>query len=329
MVLGETMIRFIDRRGRRLCLGPTHEEVVVDLLKGFVSSYKQLPLIVFQIQTKFRDEVRPRFGLVRSCEFIMKDAYSFHKDGESLNEVYQKMHQSYLTIFARCGLKNVISLEADTGIMGGSESTEYMVLSESGEDKVKWCNSCKKGFSLNVESCPLCKDKLQEKSALEVGHIFKLGVKYSKTLELYFLDKDGSRKPVVMGCYGIGVSRLIIAIIECNCDSKGIIWPKEVAPFDVVLSCLDLSNQRLKEASFHLYSKLREQNIDVLFDERPEISAGAKLRDAQLIGVPFIVIMGKKFLEKGEIEVECRSTGEKVFIKEEQISNLSNILNKL
>ena len=243
----------------------------------------------------------------------MKDAYSFHKDGESLNEVYQKMHQSYLTIFARCGLKNVISLEADTGIMGGSESTEYMVLSESGEDKVKWCNSCKKGFSLNVESCPLCKDKLQEKSALEVGHIFKLGVKYSKTLELYFLDKDGSRKPVVMGCYGIGVGRTVAAAIEQNHDEKGIVFPIPISPFEVTILPLQIHETAVTDTAEKIYADLLDRDIDALIDDRDE-RAGVKFNDADLLGIPVRVTVGLRGVRNDQIELKLRAESESIVV---------------
>ena len=317
-LMGDTMIRFKDRRGRILCLGPTHEEVITDLVKNFISSYRQLPLILFQIQTKFRDEIRPRFGLVRSCEFIMKDAYSFDKDQQGLDRNYENMKSAYERIFKRCSL-NTLVLEADPGVMGGNVSQEFMVLSESGEDKVLFCPRCQKYFPFreDFKECLQCNSALDEKTVLELGHIFKLGDKYSQSLGAYFLDDKGKRLPLVMGCYGIGVSRMLVAVLEASIKNGEIIWPKELAPFKVEIVCLDPSDGRLFKTSEKLYYSLLEANIDVIFDDRRDLSAGERLKDACLLGSPLLVIVGKNFLKEGKLETELRFRGEKIFLAEE------------
>lgn len=302
----EVMIRFVDRRKRQMCLGPTHEEVITDLVARNVNSYKQLPLILYQIQTKFRDEIRPRFGLIRSCEFIMKDAYSFDTDEEGLDKNYTLMYEAYLKIFRRCNLPCVIT-EADPGVMGGNISHEFMVLAESGEDTVYVCSGCNSATTKSAEGrCLKCKAPLLEKKAIEIGHIFKLGVKYSQSLEALFVNEKGTRQPIVMGCYGIGVSRMLSAIIETNYDDKGIIWPKEVAPFDILLVPLNITDKASCELALELYQKLKHQGLDVLLDDRDE-RPGVKFNDADLIGVPLRIIIGAKTLMRQEIELQARS----------------------
>ncbi|HTZ11343.1 MAG TPA: proline--tRNA ligase, partial [Candidatus Margulisiibacteriota bacterium] len=249
--IGEVMVRFTDRRGRDIGLGPTHEEVITDLVKNNLSSYRQLPIILYQIQTKFRDELRPRFGLVRACEFIMKDAYSFDRDEAGLDKNYQLIFEAYQRIFKRCGL-HTVTTEADSGVMGGKVSHEFMVPAESGEDVILSCPSC--GFAETFagkekENCPKCKGPLKKLNTIEVGHIFKLGTKYSVSLGANFLDSDGKQKAVIMGCYGIGVSRLISAVIEQNHDANGIIWPEEVTPYKALILPLEVSDKRCLETA--------------------------------------------------------------------------------
>ena len=300
----EIMVRFTDRRGRKMCLGPTHEEIITELVASNVNSYKQLPLVLYQIQTKFRDEIRPRFGLLRSCEFIMKDAYSFDANEEGLDKNYRLMYEAYLKIFKRCSLDSKVS-QADSGVMGGNVSHEFLVLAESGEDNVFICSSCKYVTALRIERCPECSSALEEKKAIEVGHIFKLGTKYSKVLSAFFVDEKGSRLPVIMGCYGIGVSRMVAAVIETNHDDKGIIWPKEVTPFDVLLLPLNITHSESKELAFRLYRELETLGLKVLLDDRDERS-GVKFNDADLIGVPLRVIIGAKNLKDNKIELQDR-----------------------
>jgi prolyl-tRNA synthetase len=321
--MGEVMIRFTDRKGRKLSLGPTHEEVITNLVKTNVSSYKQLPLILYQIQTKFRDEIRPRFGVVRSCEFIMKDAYSFDRDQEGLDKNYDLMHQAYRRIFKRCGL-DFLTIEADPGVMGGDVSHEFMVPADSGEDAVLNCPDCKLTRIFKDEDgpksnlCPKCKRKLKEINTVEVGHIFKLQTKYSQSLQARFLDRDGKLKPMIMGCYGIGVSRLVAAIIEQNHDKDGIIWPFEISPYKIVIIPLDLDDQRIMSKAGKFYDQLKRDKITVLLDDRNE-QAGVKFKDADLIGIYLQVIISKDLLNKGNIEIRLRRDKESLIKKEDQL----------
>ncbi len=310
-LMGETMIRFTDRRGRKLCLGPTHEEVVTELAANFVKSYRDLPFVLYQIQTKFRDEVRPRFGIVRSCEFIMKDAYSFDRDINGLIEIYEIMRRSYEKIFKRCGL-DFISLKADSGVIGGDVSHEFMVPAQSGEDIIYRCKVCKEVKSqqeIEIEICPHCEEDMEKIHALEVGHIFQLGEKYSKALGVKFLDEKGEQKIVQMGCYGIGVSRLISAVIEQNNDSDGIIWPAEVAPYHVLVVPVNVAEKEILDKALELSDELTRAGFDVLVDDRDE-RAGVKFKDADLLGIPARVTIGNKWLKTKMLEVRDRRSKE-------------------
>jgi len=310
--IGEVMIRFTDRRGRNLCLGPTHEEVITELVKNQVSSYRQLPLVLYQIQTKFRDEIRPRFGLIRSCEFIMKDAYSFDKDEKGLDKNYQAIYQAYQRIFKRCGL-DCLTIEADPGVMGGKVSHEFMVAARDGEDMVLVCPKChlaqsfKEGFD---KDCPKCKVRPEKINAIEIGHIFKLGTKYTKSLQANFLDEQGKLNPIIMGCYGIGVSRLIPAIIEQNNDKDGIIWPVEVSPYQVMVLPLDVTDSAMMQKAQEVYGELEKCGITVLLDDRDE-RAGVKFKDADLLGLALQVIIGKESLKNGKLELKIRRGNKK------------------
>ncbi|MFH0754140.1 MAG: proline--tRNA ligase [Candidatus Omnitrophota bacterium] len=286
--LEDVMIRFKNKKGSPMCLGPTHEEIITDLVKSFVQSYRQLPVTLYQIQTKFRDETRPRFGVVRACEFIMKDAYSFDVDDAGLKKNYQAMYQAYKNIFSRCGLKPIIA-EADTGAMGGNVSHEFLVPAPIGEDKAKDENGV-------------------EHQAIEVGHIFQLGTKYTQALGALFLDESGKQRPMIMGCYGIGVSRLIATIIEVHHDEKGIQWPLGVAPFQVEILPVQVSDPQAMEVAQRLYDELTKQGVDVLMDDRDE-SAGRKFNDADLVGIPYRVTIGKRGLQEGKVEIKDRATG--------------------
>jgi prolyl-tRNA synthetase len=473
--LGQDMITFTDRHNKLNVLGPTHEEVITSIVKNEVNSYKQLPIILYQIQTKFRDEARPRFGIIRSREFIMKDAYSFDPDLESLNKSYEKMYEAYFQIFTRCGL-DFIAVEADTGIMGGDASHEFMVLAENGEDKVVQCENCKYAASLdkaeclaaqdtgrktqdtghelqrevntpglssvekvaeflkvsvdkliktmiykaddrivavlvrgdhqineakltkvlkvkNIEmadpqtiknvtkgpvgfsgpigleniniyadnalktisqavvgsnkpdthtinvninnidvaqwadirsiseqdSCPKCGSLIKIQQAIEVGHVFKLGTKYTESLGATFLDENGKANPIIMGCYGIGVTRIIAAYIEQNFDEHGIIWSKEIAPFQVIVMPLNTADKNSMQAAEQIYRELSGQNVEVLLDDR-NVRAGIKFKDADLIGIPLQVIVGPKNIEKGQVEVKFRRTQDRQEVNMDQLS---------
>lgn len=466
---GKELLRIKDRKDHDFCLGPTHEEVVTDIVRRDVKSYKDLPLILYQIAVKFRDEIRPRFGIMRAREFIMKDAYSFDADEEGLEKSYQKMYETYHRIFENCGLK-FKAVEAHTGAIGGDVSHEFMVLAETGEDTIAFCEAC--GYASNIELtpaetsenypqespkplekvytpgvrtakevadflglpvakitktliyiveeneavavcirgdhevneiklekilggkpfrmakdeeirriagaspgfigpkglkikiiadkslvgypnfviganedeyhyinanlgetftpdmiadvrkategdlCPRCGKPLSFLKGIEVGHIFKLGTKYSLPMKAMFLDKDGQMKPFIMGCYGIGVSRVLAATIEQNHDEKGIIFPWQIAPFQIGIIPLKDS---FKEKAESLYQGL-SQKWDVLLDDRDE-RPGVKFNDLDLIGVPLQIILGKAFEEKGEVEIKQRKTGERVYLKLEEVEN--------
>lgn len=332
--IGEVMIRFTDRRDRRLCLGPTHEEVITDLIRTHIHSYKQLPLILYQIQTKFRDEIRPRFGVVRACEFIMKDAYSFDKDELGLDKNYNLMHNAYKRIFKRCGLK-FITVQADPGVMGGDVSHEFMAPAKSGEDLLLCCPKCKFTKTVAEESssqetaCPHCNNRLERLNTIEVGHIFKLGTKYTDTLGAKFLDERGKLRPIIMGCYGIGVSRLIAAIIEQNHNSDGIIWPWETAPFKVLITPIDITDKKIGIEALKIYTNLNKENIPSLLDDRDE-RAGVKFKDADLIGIPLQIIIGKDTLKNGKIEIKRRKDKKLFFTdKKNTVKKIKQIIKDL
>ncbi|MFH1655350.1 MAG: proline--tRNA ligase [Candidatus Omnitrophota bacterium] len=319
--LADTLIRFQDRKGRNLCLGPTHEEVITDLVKNHISSYRQLPVVLYQIQSKFRDEIRPRFGLIRACEFVMKDAYSFDRDQKGLDKNYKLMLEAYKKIFTRCGLKFLIT-EADPGIMGGSISHEFMVPAQSGEDMVLHCKKCKFTKTLapdsKKEDCPKCKTGLEQRQTIEVGHVFQLGTKYSKVQGATYLDEKGKQQTIIMGCYGIGVSRIISAIIEQNYDEHGIIWPKEISPFDILILPVQSSNKNVSSLAEKYYVDLEKQGLRVLLDDRQE-SAGVKFKDADLIGVPLRITIGEKNLKKGKAEINLRRGNKVITVDKENV----------
>lgn len=324
--LAEVMIRFKDKRGKDMCLGPTHEEVITDLVKDFVQSYRQLPLVLYQIQTKFRDEIRPRFGIVRACEFIMKDAYSFDRDKKGLEKNYQLMFEAYEKIFKRCGLK-AIAVKADSGAMGGDISHEFMVPGAIGEDAVLICNACAAAVggaqvqSLENGSCPQCsKGTLEKKVAIELGHIFQLGTKYSQVQGANFLDENGQQQTIIMGCYGIGVSRLIAAVVENHNDAAGIIWPKEVTPFDVEILPVQMAESGMMELAENYYQDLSRLGLVVLMDDR-DVTAGVKFNDADLIGIPFRIVIGKRMFAEGKVEIKNRRTGEVIKLNKDEVSS--------
>ncbi|MCM8789866.1 MAG: proline--tRNA ligase [Candidatus Omnitrophica bacterium] len=327
--IGEVMLRFSDRKGRKLCLGPTHEEVITELVKTNISSYRQLPLILYQIQAKFRDEIRPRFGLIRSCEFIMKDAYSFDRDEEGLERNYQAIYEAYKRIFKRLGLEFLIT-EADPGVMGGNLSHEFMVPARDGEDIVLKCPRCnfaktfqqpdsgleaasRSAVKQMVSSCPTCSREMEKVNTIEVGHIFKLGTKYSCALGANFLDDKGKLRPIIMGCYGIGVSRLIPAIIEQNNDKDGIIWPKEIAPYKVIVLALDVTDNEIMRAALRIYKELENTGTEVLFDNRDE-RAGVKFKDADLLGIPLQVVIGMVSIKDSKVELKMRRENKKISV---------------
>ena len=466
---GRELLRVKDRHDRDFCYGPTHEEVITDLVRREVRSYRQLPLNLYQIQTKFRDEIRPRFGVMRCREFTMKDGYSYDLDEKGVEETYRKMYDAYCNIFRRCGLK-FRAVEADTGQIGGSFSHEFMVLADSGEDSVATCEKCdysanvekaeiqqktedrrqkteeelkpmevvstpdkksveevseflkiekekiiktlifetengivaalvrgdhdvndakikkllkcdvinlagekvvedvtsapsgfagpvglnlkivadnsvmgiknfvtganlKDAHSINVninrdfkidvcgdirmvkggDLCPRCDGTLQVYKGIEVGHVFKLGTKYSESLKAVYLDENGKEKLMVMGCYGIGVGRTVAASIEQNHDDNGIIWPMPIAPFQAIILSLNIKNADVVKISENIYQTLRGSGIEVLLDERDE-RPGIKFKDADLIGMPIHIIIGEKNMKDNKVEIKVRKDGRRIII---------------
>lgn len=476
---GPELLRFRDRHDRDYCLGPTHEEVVTDIARRELHSYRQLPVNLYQIQTKFRDEIRPRFGLMRGREFMMKDAYSFDSDDSGANLSYETMRQAYVRIFQRCGLE-FRAVEADSGTIGGSFSHEFMVLAEAGEDTLVICDACL--YAANVEkaaiaprqpvaqsvtlmemtrvatpgmkqvdtvadflsvnatdiiktmiyqadgvlvaalvrgdrkvqtvklknllgageiesltdeqvwqqarlplgyvgpvglplkivadqevmaminavaganekgyhytgvnpgrdfqpavvgdlrqvaaddSCPLCAGRLRLTEGIEVGHIFKLGTSYSEVMKASFQDSDGLDKPFIMGCYGIGVSRVVAAAIEQNHDDRGIVFPVPLAPFQVIILNLGPKEDDYCQAAERLYTELRDGGLDVLYDDRDE-RPGSKFNDADLIGIPFRLTVGKTFAKEGKVELKIRKTGEtRILTVEAMVSEVTELV---
>jgi prolyl-tRNA synthetase len=480
---GKELLRIKDRHGREFCYGPTHEEVITDIVRKEVKSYRQLPVILYQIQTKFRDEVRPRFGIMRGREFIMKDAYSFHADEADTQKTYQQMAQAYANVFKRCGL-DFKQVQADSGTIGGSFSHEFAVLADSGEDEIGFCEEC--GYASNMElaesrpgiastpsngteeikeihtpgkksveevsaflglpseqivktillenenglvaglvrgdheinpvkmknligcewllpaaektideklglpcgyigpvelgipiyadqeitnlqcfvtganktdthftgvqaqrdlkikgygdlrriladdPCPKCDDgKYQIKRGIEVGHIFILGTKYSEAMKAVFLDSNGKENPMIMGCYGIGVGRTAAACIEQNHDEKGIVWPVNLAPFEVIIIPVNFKNEALKSTCEAIYSQLLEMGVEAILDDRQD-RLGVKLKDADLIGIPLQIIVGPKNLEEDKVEIKIRKTQESQLHPYPQIiKDIPNILKDL
>lgn len=310
---GPELLRLKDRHDRDFCIGPTHEEVITDYARREIRSYRQLPLTFYQIQTKFRDEIRPRFGIMRAREFLMKDAYSFHLDQASLEASYQDMRSAYTRIFKRLGLR-FAAVGADSGAIGGSVSEEFMVLAESGEDEILSCSHCDYAANTEVgdgrsagDACPQCSEgTIEIHRGIEVGHIFQLGTKYSEAMEAHVLDEHGEQKPMIMGCYGIGVSRVVAAAIEQNHDDRGIVWPTPLAPFDIGLVSIGADrSSAVAEAAERLYAELRDAGFEVLWDDR-EARPGVKFADMELIGIPHRLVIGERGLEKGEIEYRNR-----------------------
>jgi len=317
--MGPELLRIKDRHDRDFCLGPTHEEVITDVIRSTVKSYKELPLNIYQIQTKFRDEVRPRYGIMRGREFLMKDSYSFNMDEESLQETYLTMRDTYKKVLERMDLEYKISA-ADSGAIGGDSSEEFHILADNGEDTIAVSDTSE--FAINTElllkdgedikslegkPSPDGKGTIQIKKGIEVGHIFKLGQIYADSMKANVLNNEGKASTLFMGCYGIGVSRLVAAAIEQNNDEKGIIWPHSIAPYDINIIAIGYDkNKEIASASNQLYLQLKEMGYEVLLDDRKD-GYGTKIKDSELIGIPLNIIIGKQFIENKEVELKSRS----------------------
>ena len=331
----EIMYQFKDRSGRDLGIASTHEESLTEIALRSISSYKDFPLYVYQIQSKFRDELREKSGLLRGREFLMKDLYSFHTDEDDLSKFYTKtIDTAYKKVFKRCGISVVVA-EASGGVFTKEYTHEYQALSEAGEDLIFYCEKC--GFAQNKEisslkdgdKCPKCKGIVKASKSIEVGNIFRLGTKYSKPLGLLYADAKGEKKPVVMGSYGIGVSRLMGTVAEIHNDGRGLLWPETVAPFKVHLIVLDSAKKappsKARRASpvaasgEKLYKNLLAKGVEVLYDDREEKSAGEKFADADLIGIPWRVVVSEKTLASKGVEIKRRSEKEAKIISEKEL----------
>lgn len=339
--MGKEMLRIKDRHENEFVLSPTNEEAMVELVKNRVTSYKDLPLNLYQINTKFRDEARPRYGLLRGREFLMKDGYSFHSSQEDMVREFDLMEETYKKIFTRLGLDFRV-VAADSGAIGGEGSKEFHVLANSGEDTLVVCEACDYGANIEtifdaeqtdalneksyeelIESkiskrCS-CGAELHFKKGIEVGHIFQLGTKYSAALEAHFNDENGRAKPFEMATFGIGVSRLVAAIIEQNHDEDGCIWTKATAPYVVNIMISNIKDASQVKLGEELYEKLKASHVEVMLDDSKE-RFGFKMKDAELIGFPYTIIIGKE-LENGLVQVYERRTKENISVEMNSVYN--------
>lgn len=324
---GKEMLRFNDRHDHELLFGPTNEEVVTDIIRNNLQSYKELPKVLYQIQWKFRDEIRPRFGLMRGREFLMKDAYSLDIDEESAIHTYDQVFAAYMHTFRDLGL-NAIPLAAENGPIGGKMSHEFHVVADTGESTLYYDRKfdllgeeLPENISLlktlyaatddihDPANCPLNEAELSMRRGIEVGHIFNFADKYSAPMGAKINDEDGNLVPLHMGSYGIGISRLVAAIIEVYHDEKGIVWPQSVAPFKVSILCLNMKDDKSKSVAGTIYSRLLSRGIDVIMDDTDE-RPGAKFATHDLIGSPWQIIVGPKKAEQEIVEIKHRRSGE-------------------
>ncbi len=317
---GDLLLKMEDRQGRSFCFGPTHEEVITDIVRNDLKTYRQMPVNFYQIQTKFRDEIRPRFGVMRAREFLMKDAYSFHLDQPSLDLEYENMGTTYNTIFTRLEL-DFRKVRADSGEIGGSLSHEYHVLADSGEDEIGYCDE--EDYAANVdmieENTAPNGGKLSFTRGIEVGHIFQLGDKYSKSMNCTVLNDKGDSIYPLMGCYGIGISRIMASSIEQNHDESGIIWPEPLAPFQIIIVALNKNTEDTTlTKSRKIYHQLLESGYEVLLDDRNE-RAGVKFADADLLGIPKRLIVSERGLDNQTIELNFRDGKNKIDVPFEQL----------
>jgi prolyl-tRNA synthetase len=336
---GKEMLRIRDRHEREMLYGPTNEEVMTDIFRSAVKSYKQLPVLLYHIQWKFRDEIRPRFGVMRGREFLMKDAYSFDINHEAAIASYNTFYQAYLSTFRRLGLV-AIPVRAETGAIGGDLSHEFQIVAETGESQIYYDaafdeiragtlemtpDEMRKLYTAadeqhKPEECPLPPERLRTARGIEVGHIFNFAQKYSEPLGARVSGADGETITVNMGSYGIGVSRLVGAIIEAHHDEAGIIWPESVAPFKVGLINLRKGDAGCDAKCDALYHLLQSKGVTVLYDDTDE-RAGAKFASMDLIGLPWQITVGPKGVEAGKLEIKHRRTGEKEELSEEAALN--------
>ena len=306
----DNLYKLIDKEKREFALGPTHEEVVVPLLKEHAPSYRDLPKAVYQFQTKFRMEERPKSGLLRGREFLMKDMYSFHADQGDLENFYEKVKTAYLRIFEKCGIGGLTYLTAASGGSFSKYSHEFQTVTVAGEDTIYICSHCSQAVNKeifkNEDNCPHCREagEWREEKAIEVANIFDLKTRFSQAFDYTYKTKESDDRPVLMGCYGLGLSRLMGAVVEALSDDKGLVWSEAIAPFSIHLISLGEDQKALA-----YYQKLTGEGKEVLYDNR-DLSAGEKFAEADLFGIPKRLVVSAKSLARGEIEWKNRMTGE-------------------
>jgi len=339
--MGLEMLRIKDRKNNEFVLSPTNEEAMVELVKNRITSYRDLPVNLYQINTKFRDEARPRFGLMRGREFLMKDGYSFHSSKEDMVREFNLMEETYKKIYTRLGLDFRV-VEADSGAIGGTGSKEFHIIANSGEDTIVICDSCDYGANIETleeinedefndltyeelqtkeinEKCK-CGGTLSYKKGIEAGHIFQLGTKYSQALDANFLNENGKTQPFEMATFGIGVSRLVASVIEQSHDEKGCIWTKETTPYLVDIIVSNAKKEDELDAGLKIYEDLKSAGIETIIDDRKKERFGFKMGDFELIGFPYAIVVGKK-LQDGMVELIDRKTGEKVDLELDNVVN--------
>ena len=322
------LFKLKDSHKKDFALGSTHEEVMTKIVQERVRSYKDLPVALFQFQTKFRNEIRYTGGLLRTREFTMKDLYSFHASQEDFERFYEKVAQSYLRIFKKCGLQAIRVKASGLGFTN-SFTDEFQVLTSVGEDTVIYCEKC--GFAQNKEiaklkegdRCPQCGAPLRQQRGIEVGNIFPLGTKYPQAFNFYFIDKNGEKKLPIMGSYGIGIGRLMATIIEIHHDDKGMIWPENIAPYQAHLVPVEIRERKVKVIADKIYQDLQAQEIEVLYDDRKQVSIGEKFAESDLIGIPLRIVVSKKTLLKNSVEIKKRG------VKNPELIPIKKILIKL
>jgi prolyl-tRNA synthetase len=318
----DVLFKLKDQGEREYALGATHEEVITPLAKEYISSYRDLPFAAYQFQSKFRAEMRSKSGIMRGREFVMKDLYSFHATQADLDVYYDKVTKAYKKIFDRCGIGEITYLTYASGGTFSKYSHEFQTLTAAGEDTIHICDTCHVAVNDEIiaeqSTCPLCKGELRPDKAVETGNIFKLGTKYSDAFGLTYKDEKGADVPVIMGCYGIGLGRLMGVIVEVLSDDKGMVLPQEVAPFDVHLIAISGGNKDVIAETDRLYELLKEQGIDVLYDDR-DVRAGEKFADADLIGIPKRLVLSEKTMSEGGVEVISRKSGSAKLVPESEI----------
>ena len=309
----DSLFRFTSHYSKiDFALGPTHEEIISPLVKKFNLSYKDLPVSLFQFQTKFRDEKRAKSGILRGREFLMKDLYSFHNGEKDADDYYEKMKGHYENIFNRCGIGEKTYLTFASGGSFSKYSHEYQTTTSAGEDTIYICDKCEVAINKEIAgeapTCPQCGNKdLKENKSIEVGNIFSLKTKFSEPFDLKFTDENGQEKLMLMGCYGIGVGRLMGTAVEASNDENGIIWPEAIAPYKVHLIDLKGKESKSSQLAGSLYDKMTKNGIEVLFDDRDDLRAGEKFADADLIGIPYRIIVSEKTAENDSAEIKKRS----------------------